>query len=1230
MKQQQKRSVAPMTFNFPVVGIGASAGGLEAFKEFLKAIPPSSGMAYVLVQHLAPSTKSELTEILQRVTKIPVKEIPDEIQIEPDTIYVVPSNKILTTTDGVLKLSPRDSVKTNLIIDVFFTSLAVVRDSFAVGVVLSGTGTDGTLGLKMIRDYGGITIAQDQASAAFPDMPLHAIDAGVVDFVLPPDKIPAHLLHINRSSLTGSPEKEPVVKSENPEAKLFRQILTLIHQQNGVDFIYYKQNTIRRRIARRMAMHKLASLEDYLKLLRADKLEVEALFQDLLIPVTGFFRDSAVFENLCETIFPKLFKQHAADEPIRLWIAGCSTGEEAYSIAICLHEYLGNAASGRKIQIFASDISYPAIKKARAGIYSKDEIRSVSQERLEKYFSKYLDSYVVHKTIRDSCVFAVHNFLKDPPFAKMDFISCRNVFIYLDTFLQKKALTMFHYALNDHGLLMLGKSETVGAAPELFAQQRSSDKIYSRKPVPGRFMHVATESREELLTAQNKAEFKSETAQPDFRKSAEAIMLSKSPASVIVNEHMDIVHIHGDITPFLTPPPGKPTFNLFKMAREGLSFELRNMIHKSKASSGAVTGDIRLKLGEKNRAITIEVIVLTNTLEPYYLIFFTETPGLNVWEEEGDGSAKPIKPGHQSREFEKELDLLRKDMRALTESHDSSSEELQSANEELQSSNEELQTLNEELETSKEELQSANEELTISNQELLEKQELLHAARNYAEAIISTTREPLMVLDRRLRVKSVNESYHRKFKVTEEEIQGKYFFEIQDHLWNNLRLREWVEELLPNKKSSNAFEITLEVGGLTRNFILNAQEIVTEKHGDKLILLAIEDVTHSLINKRLQQSESRFRQLAEQIPHLVFTALPDGMCSYVNQAMLAYTGREVEEFQQGGWLSILHPGDMDRTSRKWKKSLRDGKEFVSENRIEKSDGTFHWHLSRAVPQKDSHGRIVLWVGTHTNINDQKDFAEKLEEKVRERTLELEKTNHQLNQFAYTASHDLQEPLRKIITFAKRLEHHRNNGLSEETKMLLGKIENASLRMSVLIRDLLNFSRIANAKELFQQTDLNLTLKNILNDFELLIEEKGAQISYDILPVIEAIPLQMNQLFYNLLGNALKFSKQHEVPVVRISSRTLNAKEVQKFPNLNTELNYVELIFRDNGIGFDQQYAHQIFIIFQRLNQPAQYSGTGIGLALSKKIVEIHQGEIYAQSRENVGAEFHVILPLSQK
>jgi two-component system CheB/CheR fusion protein len=728
-KKNQSKPEPPATVqDFPIVGIGASAGGLDAFKRLLTAIPENSGMAYVLVQHLNPSHESILPEILQRVTTIPVLEITDDIHLAPDHIYVIPSSKMLFSTDGVLRLIERENKVLNLSIDIFFTSLAEVHKEFAVGVVLSGTGSDGTLGLKAIKEHGGISMVQDSESAAYDSMPQSALNAGVVDFVLAPEKIPQQLLEIKGTYKTNHFFKEPDEMPKDDEG-VFKQILLLLRQRSGVDFSYYKQPTFHRRIARRIAIVKKKNLADYLKFLRTNKAEQDALFQDVLIPVTSFFRDPKTFLTLIETVFPTILKNKAADEAIRIWIAGCSTGEEAYSIAICLHEFLGDKSAHPRIQIFASDISDKAIKKARAAIYTKAEVEGLSETQLKNYFRKNNGDYEVNKLIRDMCVFAPHNFLKDPPFAKMDLISCRNVLIYMDTFLQKKAFTTFHYALKENSFLLLGKSETTGVSSDLFTQVSKHDKIYSRKPLPGRFMHVATERREELLATNDKTVTKHETVHVDFRKSAEEIMISKSPASVIVNEQMDIVHVHGDITPFLQAPQGKPTHNLIKMAREGLAFELRNAIHKATKEQAPVTKEnIPIKATEKQTLVSIEIIPLTDTIELHYLIRFEKKIIPIVQEEKKSSSGKIIETRKQNEQLEKELLHTREDMRSITEDMEAANEELQSANEELQSSNEEMQSLNEELETSKEELQSTNEELIIVNQELLDKQEQLNVS----------------------------------------------------------------------------------------------------------------------------------------------------------------------------------------------------------------------------------------------------------------------------------------------------------------------------------------------------------------------------------------------------------------------------------------------------------------------------------------------------------------------
>ncbi len=896
---------------FPVVGIGASAGGLDAFKKLLKAIPENSGMAYVLVQHLDPSHESLLQELLQKVTNIPVLEIADDIKVQPDHIYIIPSNKMLIANDGVLELSPRPAKsknERNLPIDLFFTSLAEVHQSHAIGVVLSGTASDGTMGLKAIKDHGGITFAQDEASAAYEGMPHSAVQAGVVDFILPPEKIPKKLLEVTKiingnGNGNGQDEENLPLQDED----VFKQILSLLRIRKGTDFTYYKQTTIRRRILRRMAINKNEEPAAYLKHLRDNKPEQDVLYQDLLIPVTSFFRDAKTFDNLCQNVFPLLVKDKTASKPIRIWVAGCSTGEEAYSIAICLKEFLGE--NHHSVQIFATDLSEPAITKARLGIYIKNELNTVSEQRLHELFTKNNGSYQLNKSIRDMCVFAQHNFLKDPPFGRMDFISCRNVLIYMEPYLQKKALTTFHYALNPKGFLLLGKSETTSGVPDLFIAVAKNDKLFSRKDVQGRFMHVASQRSEQNFSNSNSSPG-NEPIRTDFQKTADDILLTKyTPASVVVNETMDIVHFRGNTANYLEQAPGKPSHNLLMMAKHGLGFELRNILHKAKTDKAPVVKDnIPLNVNGNLRNISIEAVPLPNTLEPYYLVLFHDN-NLNDTDGPSTGSGAisnkrkvSAKTKKDEKDFriqllEQELVQAREDMRSITEDQEASNEELQSANEELLSGSEELQSLNLELETSKEELQSTNEELTVLNHELISLNEQITDARNYSESIVSTLYQPLLVLDKNLRVKTANQAFYKTFRVNEQETEGVLIYDLGNRQWNIPELRTLLEEILPQKKQITDFEVThnfLSIG--ERTILVSALELTREKKEQKLILLSIEDITDKKqADNKLKISEQRFRTLVEQATYPICILKGETMILEVaNEALLKIWGVEQE------------------------------------------------------------------------------------------------------------------------------------------------------------------------------------------------------------------------------------------------------------------------------------------------------------------------------------------------
>lgn len=1126
-ESNQENNKEEFTFGlFPVVGIGASAGGLEAFKRLIREIPVNSGMAIVLVQHLEPTHESLLTDLLQRVTPIPIREVSDNLLIEPNNIYVIPSNSILTANEGRLQLTARPpKSQKNMPIDLFFTSLAEVYQNHAIGVVLSGTATDGTLGLKEIKEHGGFTFAQEPGSASFEGMPRSAIDADVVDFILSPEDIAQRLSKLTDTFLNGLQTKGPDQQPDKDEA--LRELLQILLLRKGTDFTYYKQTTVGRRILRRIGLNKKENIVDYLDYFRENVAEQDLLYQDLLIPVSSFFRDPAVYITLCESLFPKLLKNKDLMNPLRIWIAGCSTGEEPYSMAICLHEYLEGKAPDCKVQIFATDVSENSIVRARTGIYSKRDITGLDTARLEKYFLKTNGSFQIAKTIRDMCVFAVHNFLKDPPFAKMDFISCRNVLIYMEPFLQKRALTTFHYALNENGYLLLGNSETVAPVAELFTAFTDNKlKIYIRKQVQGRYLYVSS-ARNERVSKGNVFAIRKEPGRDDFQRSADEVLLATyTPPGVVVNEQMDIVQFRGSTGTWLEASPGKPSLNVLRMAREGLGFELRSALHKAKTNNTTeVKEHIPFKMLNRPQWVTIEVVPLPNTVEPYYLILFREvivlpghTAGMPAQVPEQAVSTGNTAESLYIQQLEKELSLLREDMRSITEDQEAVNEELQSTNEELLSGSEELQSLNEELETSKEEIQSTNEELMTLNQELFDRNEQLNISRLYAESIVSTIREPLIVLDGSFKVRTANRAYYQKFNTTEETTEGKLLFTLGNGQWDTPALHVMLDEMREKNQRITDFPIwyRFEDAGV-RALLLNVCQIFRTDNAELMILLALEDVT-----------------------------------------------------------------DM-------KKREED---------------------------------MLL-------------FSHKLEKEVGERTASLQESNSSLKisnsnleQFATIASHDLQEPLRKIRTFASILNRRHSDDLDGESKELLGKISISAERMASLIEAVLNFSRVLDAS-IFENTDLGLVLERVMGDFDLLIAQKGAVIHHDPLPVIKAVPLQMNQLFYNLLGNALKFSKITVPPVIEISCRLMKPEEMMDYPGLSRDREYIEMVWKDNGIGFDPKYAKQIFKIFQRLNASEHFEGTGIGLALCQKIVLNHKGEISADSEKNFGTLFKIILPTEQ-
>jgi two-component system CheB/CheR fusion protein len=747
---------------FPIVGIGASAGGLEAFTEMLGALPVDTGMAFVLVPHLAPRHASQMAEILSRATAMQVTEAGDEEKVEPNRVYVIPPNHNMILSQGALRLLPREKGPgLYRPIDCFFRSLAEDQGDRAIGVVLSGTASDGTLGLEEIKAQGGITFAQDD-TARQSGMPHSAVASGCVDFVLPPAEIANEIGRISRHphAIQGMPAR----RKADPAAHV--QVLETVRKAMGADFSRYKASSVYRRITRRMVLNKTETLRDYARLLRKNPGEVEALYQDILINVTRFFRDPETFEALKSAILPGLFANRSRPEPLRVWVLGCSTGEEAYSIAILFAELAHAKGAQIPVQVFATDLNGAVIEKARAGVYPMSIAQDVSPERLRRFFVEVEGCYRITKTIREMCVFARHNVLTDPPFSQIDLISCRNLLIYLEPVLQQKVVPLLHYALKPGGFLLLGNSESIGSYRDLFETPDARYKIYSRKPSSSRVSFGQPAASRQHRDRSRQAPGRSRPAgdaSGDVQKEADRILLARYvPPGVVVNADLDILQFRGDTGPYLAPAEGKASLNLLKMAREGLAVALRTAIARARNEEGPVREErLQVQFHGETRAVALEVIPLkgSTAAEGGFLVLFEEprVPGPRRRRPRGT-AATAATAADDARQEEmdrlgQELTATRLYLQSVIEQQEAANEELQSANEEAQSANEELQSINEELETSKEEIQSSNEELATVNDELQNRNTELNLLNNDLFNLLTSVEMAIVIIGRDLRVR---------------------------------------------------------------------------------------------------------------------------------------------------------------------------------------------------------------------------------------------------------------------------------------------------------------------------------------------------------------------------------------------------------------------------------------------------------------------------------------------
>lgn len=946
---------------FPIVGIGASAGGLEAFEKFFTHIASDTGIAFVIVKHLDPNYDSMLVDIIQRYTRMNVVQVEDGIQVEPNTIYIIPPNRNMSLLHRTLYLTePEVARGLRLPIDFFFRSLADELHEHAICIILSGTGTDGTLGMRAIKGEGGMAMVQTSSSAKYDGMPLNAISTGMVDYTLPPEDMPHQLItYVHQEFVPGKRRAEPTLV---PSSDKLQKVFLALRSQTGHDFSQYKPTTIMRRIERRMTVNQILQIDDYVRYLRQNPVEVDTLFREMLIGVTSFFRDAEAFDALKHKMLPRLFEDHAQQHPVRVWVPGCSTGEEAFSLAILLKEKINQIRRDYIIQIFATDIDNLAIEKARAGIYPGSIAADVSPERLHQFFSREGNNFHVAQSVREMVIFAVQNVIKDPPFSAIDLISCRNLLIYLNSDMQKRVLPLFHYALKQDGFLFLGTSETPGESTRLFATidrkwslfQRINDDDDNTNILPGGF--ILQEHSRPLW-----GDAPVQMPKRSLREMAEQKLLEQyAPPGVIINSQGEILYFHGKTGKYLEPASGDATLNVFQMAREGLHMVLPTAIREAnRLQKITIRTGIQVKTNGDIQVMNVRVIPLPDNL---LLINFEDVTILETNPLDDSEADLASEQDQGINALQQELKSTREYLQTTIEELQSSNEEVKSSDEELQSTNEELQSTNEELVTSKEELQSVNEELVTVNTELRTKVEQLSRANNDQKNLLASMDVGTIFLDQELHILRFTPTAGQVLNVLESDI-GRPLHHLTSTVIT-VDLVEIAEGVLHDLQVCEQ-EVQNQQGDW---FILRAQPYRTTENVVEGVVMTFSNITHQKkVQLQLHQQLIQGFYYEIGVPIFVLDVRDDGnfYSQDVNPAFERLTGyrrdmvigKRNEDFDPP-----LNPEHIEEARAYYRQCVKRGETITYEQRMDVMNQK-HWWSVQLTPLKDTQGQVYRIIGT---------------------------------------------------------------------------------------------------------------------------------------------------------------------------------------------------------------------------------------------------------------------------
>ena len=1186
----------------PIIGFGASAGGLEAMTEVLHSLPAPLGAAIVFIQHLDPKHSSMLTELLARATHLPVCQVTDGMQVESDHLYVIAPNTCIGIRQGHLISEARNPVVPHMPIDFFFRSLAEDQGSKAIGVVLSGTASDGTLGLKAIKEAGGFTIAQEPETARYDGMPRSAIVAGCVDSVLPARGIAAELVRLCQHPYM---DRRRPDDQAPPDERTFEEILGLLRTAKGVDFAQYKPGTVQRRTLRRMAIHRIETPEQYARYLKGHREEVDLLFQDILIHVTSFFREPATFSAIASHVLPALLKGRSQDDPLRIWVPGCATGEEAYSVAICVLEYMRQTGVEIAVQIFGTDLSETALEQARSGLYPQSIEADLSPERLRRFFISTNGKYQIARSVRDVCIFARQNVTKDPPFSRIDLITCRNLLIYLGQRIQGKVIRLFHYALKPTGNLVLGASENVGeAGSELFIPVDRQHKIYARKPARA-LIDTDLSAFEER--ARNAPPAPPAPAATETEKRIDQLILAHySPPSVVVDSDMKILQFRGDTMPYLRHLPGSATLNFTRLARGNLGAAARALFLSRESKTGPVKSkpiSVAVDGGEKK--VVLSVLPLTGAPDPQFVIAF-ETVEPEIHLPSPKRSPKPAAPPQRVADLQEELATTKRYLHSVIQQQEAATEELKSAHEEVQSSNEELQSTNEELLTAKEELQSTNEELTTLNHEMQSRNAELQQINNDLINLLSSVNIPIVMLDNDLQIRRFTPHAERILNLLPADIgRSVNDFRFKINVSDIIGLcHEVIDSLAPREREVQ------DADGHVYTMWLRPYRTADNRIDG--VVLSLFDIT-----ERKQSAEARYRRLFEASRDgIVIADVATGEIVDSNPFVTRLLGHSRSRLIGAKfWESDLFRGS--EMNQSLLEQLHDAESLQKTLTLTTQQGEQAHVDIVATLYTEAERRVIQFsirdVSARKRVEDQ---TQRQQEQLRE----MQKMEA-VGRLAGGVAHDFNNILTAITGFAVLLEER----LVQDPKgmEMLHQVRNGADRAAAITRQLMAFGR----RQIFTPTLLDLN--TVIAEFrQMLAVMLPRNVQLEIRPgenlgLVMADRTQVEQVILNLALNAR--DAMPEGGTIRVSASNLNADAAfaESHPTVPVG-QFVALMVQDTGTGMDPQTQARIFEPF--FTTKPKGSGAGLGLATVYSIVNQSGGYIRAYSELGVGSTFTVYLP----